>query len=119
MGLLQTRVVDVVTEADGSFTGYTDLVKGRLIKVQYVKTDFADGVDFTITGEDTGQNIWVEINVNAAVTKYLQAQVYDGDSGAAIVGASAPIWLNNERIKVVIASGGNAKIGQFVFSVES
>ena len=39
------------------------------VVIQYVKTDYTDGVDFTITTETTGQTLWTESNVNAAAVK--------------------------------------------------
>jgi hypothetical protein len=44
--------------------------------IQYVKTDYADGVDFTITAEATTETIWTESNVNAAVIKHPRAATH-------------------------------------------
>ena len=63
------ETVEITTVADGSVIGYSKPVNGRILSVQYVKTDFADGVDFAITSETTAQQIWTQDNVNAAALK--------------------------------------------------
>ena len=77
----------------------------------YTKTDFDNAVDFTITTEDTGQNVWVESNVTASATKAPSQDVHD------TVGVDTSvndfISLVNERLKIVVANGGNVKVGAF------
>lgn len=116
------HVVNVTTDGSGGAVVYSDrTLQGKVIRVVYTKDDFTNGVDFTITTEKSGQTIWKEIDVNAAKsvnpTQTLQDNVgadvtYDGTR---IV--HGPIFLANERIKVVIASGGAAKNGKFTFYV--
>lgn len=113
--------VTVTTAADGSATAYTPVVRGLLESIQYVKTDFADGVDFTITSETGGESLWTDTNVNAAEIVRPRAPLHD-QAGAALLYADAGEPLADKiaisgRIKIVIASGGNAKVGQFRFLV--
>jgi len=115
--------VAVETAADGSATVYSgQTFNGRLVAIVYTKDDFTDGVDFTITSEDSGQTLWTESNVNASAIKYPLtaahstagvAVTYDGTRPILV-----PIALTNERISVVIANGGNATSGDFYFVVE-
>ena len=65
----ERHVVSITTAADGSATGYTPVITGKISAIHYLKTDFADGVDFTVTSEATGESIWVETNVNAAAVR--------------------------------------------------
>lgn len=110
--------VTVTTAADGSATAYTPRLSGKLNAVHYVKTDFADGVDFTITSEATGQGIWTDTNVNASEIVQPRAPTHD-QAGAALLYASGGtavadrLALANDRVKIVIAQGGNAKSGTF------
>ena len=89
-----------------------------LSHIRYVATDFAAGVDFTITAEATGETLWTELNVNASVTKAPRQPSY-GTDGVASLYASAgtavqvPIPLANDRVKIVIAQGGSTKTGTF------
>jgi hypothetical protein len=110
--------VTVTTAADGSATAYTPRLSGKLQSIHYVKTDFADGVDFTITSEATGQSLWTDTNINAAEVVSPRAPTHD-QVGAALLYAAggtavaAEIPLGNDRVKIVIAAGGNAKVGTF------
>ena len=118
----ERHVVDVTTDGDGAAEVYTPHVTGRVLSIQYLKTDFIDGVDFTITGEESGQTIWTEANVNAAKTVAPRQATHSTAGVAALYAAGGAAVLDyvvvaNERIKVVIAAGGATKVGQFVILV--
>ncbi len=114
--------VDVTTESDGTATAYSDVVNGRIISIQYEKDDFADGVDFTITTETTGQNLWTDENVNASAQRAPRQPTHANDGSASLYAAGGePVEdyyaVDNERIKIVIAEGGNAKSGTFYITI--
>lgn len=116
-------IVPVITAADGSATAYSSRISGKVHSIHYLKTDFADGVDFTITAEATGEQIWVESNVNAATVRYPRAPTHSSAGVASLYAASgtavqAAPAVANDRIKIVIAQGGNAKSGAFHFLVD-
>src|SRR3990172_9999106 len=114
------ETVNVTTAADGSATDYTtNIVHGPIHSIQYIKdatTPFTDGVDFTITTEETLQNLWVELNVNAS-KKVCPRQATHDTAGVASLYAAAgepvetTIMAVRERIKIVLAAGGGSKIG--------
>lgn len=116
-------VVSVTTAADGSATAYSPFLSGCLSQISYLKTDFADGVDFTITAEATGQTLWTESDVNAAKHCFPRAPT-NSTAGVAALYASGGtavndrISLGRDRVKIVIASGGNAKTGAFHIVVD-
>lgn len=117
MSFIKTHSVTVTTDASGDATAYTDEVNGLISQIVYVKDDFATGVDFAITAERTGENIWTENDVNASVTKSPR-QATHSTSGAALLYASSGEPVDSEiaingRIKIVIANGGSAKSGTF------
>ena len=66
MGYAERHSVTLVTNSDGDVTGYTRVVSGRISVVIYDKDDYADGVDFVVTSDDTGQAIWSETDVNSS-----------------------------------------------------
>ena len=118
MGYVTRHVVAVTTAADGSATAYSPVTTGTISAIHYVKTDFANGVDFTITAEATGETIWTETNVDATASRAPRqathstagvAALYAGGGSAVL----APISIASDRVKIVIASGGNAKTGTF------
>ncbi|WP_448113071.1 hypothetical protein [Mesorhizobium amorphae] len=102
---------------------YSPFLSGRLAAIHYIKTDFADGVDFTITSEATGETLWTESDVNAAKVCRPRGATHS-NAGVAALYASAGtavndlIRLGRDRIKIAIAAGGNAKNGAFHIVVE-
>ena len=113
--------VPVTTAADGSATVYTPRLAGKLCQIEYVKdgsNGFANGVDFAITGEATGIGLWTESDVNASAVR-APRQATHSQVGAAALYASGgvavqdKIALASDRVKIVIAQGGNAKVGVF------
>lgn len=115
--------VSVTTAADGSATAYSPRISGKIHQIEYVKTDFADGVDFTVTGEATGVSLWAESNVNAAAVRAPRQAVHS-QAGAALLYAAGgtavtdPVALAGDRVKIVIAQGGNVKTGAFHILVD-
>ncbi len=108
--------VAITTAADGSATAYTPRLSGKVHSIQYVKTDFANGVGFTVTSEAAGESIWAEAAVNASAVRYPRAATHSQAGAAALyaTGGTAvqdKIGLGNDRVKIVVASGGNAKSG--------
>ncbi|TJV70334.1 MAG: hypothetical protein E5X76_20075 [Mesorhizobium sp.] len=108
--------VAITTAADGSATAYTPRLSGKVHSIQYVKTDFANGVGFTVTSEATGESIWAEAAVNASAVRYPRAPTHSQAGAAALYAAGGTavqdkIGLGNDRVKIVVAAGGNAKSG--------
>jgi hypothetical protein len=87
-----------------------------------VKTDFTDGVVFTITSEATGETIWTQTAVNASVT-VAPRQPTHTTAGVASLYAAAGVAVNDyvglatDRIKVAISSGGSTHTGTFYFLI--
>jgi hypothetical protein len=113
--------VAVTTDGSGNATVYSEAIDyGLLSQIRYVKTDFADGVDFTITAEATGETLWAESDVNASATRAPRQATHSTAGAASLYAATGTavqdkIAIAKDRIKIVIASGGNAKSGTFHF----
>ena len=108
--------VALTTNGSGAATGYTDCFSGVISAIRYVKTDFADGVTFAVTVEDTGETIWSEATVNASATRAPRQATHTTAGAASLYAAAgtavnAPIVVAFSRVKVVISSGGSAKTG--------
>ncbi|TGN90913.1 hypothetical protein EOW77_0003510 [Bradyrhizobium yuanmingense] len=115
---LRRHIVSVTTAADGSATAYSPFLSGYIHEIHYIKTDFADGVDFAITAEATGETIWTQSDVNAAAVKAPRQATHSNVGVAALFAAGGTavndrIALGRDRVKIVIAQGGNAKSGAF------
>lgn len=111
----------VTTSTGGAATVYLtpedEAVTGRLVNLIYTKNNFANGVDFTITAEDSGQTLWAESDVNASKT-VAPMQAAHSTAGVALTynstnAVTVPVWLAGDRIKVVVANGGNTTSGTF------
>lgn len=120
MSFVRRLTVQVTTAADGSVTAFSESIDcGLLSQIRYLKTDFADGSTL-ITSEATGETLWSESGVNASATR-APRQATHGTNGAAALYAAGgaavleKIALANDRIKIVISGGGNAKSGAFHF----
>jgi hypothetical protein len=112
----ERHAVSLTTNASGAATGYTDRVTGRVLAVVYTKADFANGVDFTITAEATAEPILTLTDQNASGVFYPRLGVH-GSTGAALLYAAGgtavcePVAVANDRVKVVVAQGGDTKTG--------
>lgn len=116
MSYVHREAIALTTDASGDCTAYSGTVTGRVLQLRYVKTDFANGVDFTVTSEATGETIWAESNVNADATRAPRQATHGTDGAAALfAGGGAAvndhIALANDRVKVVVAQGGNVTTG--------
>ena len=92
MSYAERHEVAVTTAADGTATVFTPVVTGKVSQIRYVKTDFTNGVDFTITSEATGETIWTQTNVDASVTVAPRQPVHDTAGAASLyAGAGEPV----------------------------
>lgn len=118
----------VTTDGSGDATAYlSPRTSGKIHSIQYVKdggaNPFANGVDFAITAEATGENVWTETDVNASAVRYPRAPTHSQAGVASLYAAAgtavqAPIAIASDRVKVVIAQGGANKVGKFHVMVE-
>ncbi len=115
--------VSLTTSSGGAVTKYTPYFSGYIDSIQYLKTDFADGVDFAITADVTGESILALTDQNTAVVKRPRAATHSVAGAAALYASAgaavnARIGLSRDRVKIVIAQGGNAKSGTVVVTVD-
>jgi hypothetical protein len=116
MGNKKRQSVTVTTATGGGATEYSAVVQGTIRAIKYTKdgtAPLASTADFTITTEETGQNLWVDLNVNATETVYPVVPANIASSGAASTLTEVPVYADYERVKIVVAQGGNTKIGTF------
>lgn len=116
--------VTVTTIADGSATAYSDVIDYAFLnQIRYAKAvsgNFSDGVGFTITLEGTGETLWAEATVNASATRAPRQPTHSTAGVASLFAAGGTavtdrIAIVSDRIKIVIASGGDTKTGTFHF----
>ena len=123
--------VTITVNASGDGTNYIDLTDvgsgGRILSIHYTvtaspylePTSPTNGFDFTITTETTLQNLWVETGITGAKTVAPRQATHNtiGVASNYSTSNSEPvedyIFATNERIKIVVASAGNATSGTF------
>lgn len=119
---IRKHLVTLISDGAQVGTAYSPYVSGYIESIQYIKTDYTNGVDFTITSEATGETIWTQVDVNAAVTVRPRSATHSTAGVAALyVAAGAAIndriALGRDRVKIVIAQAGATKTGAFAITV--
>lgn len=117
---IQRLPVTITTAVDGTGAGYVyPDAGGSVLAIRYVKTDYANGVDFVVTDETTGQAILTVADVNASASFYPRAQVHDVADGSVMTldgtrKATAPVPVGaGSKVKIAVAQGGDTKTGTF------
>lgn len=123
MANVRREVVNLTTDGAGDAVGYTQQLSGKVHQIAYVKNDFANGVDFAVTTEETGLNIWTEANVNASALRAPRQPTHGQDGTASLFASGGEpvedkIAVADERIKVVVAQGGAGKSGKVILYIE-
>lgn len=113
--------VTVTTDGSGNAVAFSPRIAGEIHSVQYVKdgsNGYVNGVDFTITAETTGENIWTQADVNGSAVVYPRAPTHSQAGAAALYAAGgtavmARVGVAGDRVKIALAQGGAAKVGVF------
>ena len=120
---LRRFVVPITVDASGDAEVYTPALYGHLVSLRYVKDDFANGVDFVCTLETAGETVWSEENVDASATRYPRAATHSTAGAASLYAAGGTvvngmIGIGGDRIKIVVASAGNATSGTIHVTID-
>lgn len=119
---VRRHTIDITTDGSGNATVYSPIVSGIIQQIAYVKdggaNPFANGVDFTITLEATGENVWTQADVNASAVVAPRQPTHSQAGVAALyaaggTGVFAAIGVSRDRVKFAIAQGGATKVGRF------
>lgn len=114
--------VTVTTDASGNAVAYSPRIAGEIHQIEYVKdpgaNPYANGVDFTITGEATGINLWTQADVNASAVVAPRQPTHSQAGVASLYAAAGTavqtrIAMAGDRVKISLAQGGNTKVGAF------
>src|SRR5688572_29633620 len=110
-----TGRVTITTDASGDATVYLgSVLRGYLVALFYRPGTLATGADLTITGETSGVPILSKSNLGTENSfLYPRALPTNANSLTGPLGTvpAERIPLVKERIKVVVAQGGNALTG--------
>jgi hypothetical protein len=105
----------ILTDTGGNATVYLgSKIRGYLVALNYLPGTLATGADLTVTAETSGAPILTKANLGTANSYlYPRALPTNANSLTGPLGTvpSELIPLVNERIKVVVAQGGNTLTG--------
>lgn len=113
----------MTVDAAGDGTFYSPPLYGEIVSLRYVKTDFADGIDFVCTLEATGETVWAEDTLNASATRYPRAATHTTAGAASLYAAAGTgvldrIAIGGDRLKVVVDGGGVSKTGTLHVTID-
>lgn len=115
--------IPITTDSSGDAIGYSPVFTGKISAIEYVKTDYADTVDFVVTNDGTGEAVWSQSNVTASTIVRPRAATH-GITGAASLYAAGgtavqdKIGVAHNRLKIVVDEGGATKTGNFYIVIE-
>jgi len=110
--------LDVTTNAGGAGTAVsTQRATGKAYAVQLVDGDFDNGVDVTLTVEQDGVSIPVLTKADFDTDQIVYPRVLEAlnTDGTALTTHTEPLAFGYP--KAVVAQGGNAKTGAFLFYI--
>jgi hypothetical protein len=110
------KALSLTTDGSGDASEYTGPLNGRLLGLHYVEDDtdaYAGTAELTVTKESTGEVILDGVVLSASISLYPVHGVHDQDG--ALIGDVYDFYrLTDDRLLIVIASGGDTKTGQFM-----
>ena len=118
--MLTQYTATITTNGSGAATVYLgDQVRGRIICFKYAPGTIDTGADLTITGETSAVAILTKADAGTATVWYYPLAIANQVSdGAASAISEVPVWVYVEKIKVVVAQGGDTKTGTITVWVE-
>lgn len=111
---LYHKVLSITVSAGGAGSDQTANVRGFFHSVRYIKTDYADGMDFTVTvvNSATTDTILTATDCNASAT--FAPRMDRHTTAGAAASANDQLIPFVGALKVTVASGGTSTSGKFV-----
>lgn len=120
MAYMEREQLTIITDASGDATSFTAVVNGFLRAISY-DGGFDATADLTITSDAHGQSLLTVTNQAASAITWHPRQATHDILGVASLYAAAgepvesDIPIAGDRIKVVVAQGGNVTTGILTF----
>lgn len=109
--------ITVLTDASGNATVYSDAFSGVVLGIKVTRGTLTSGaVDVTVTVDGTAQPVVTLTNIAADTWIYPRVPVQDEAGANALFAAGGtslrePVPVSADRLKFVVAQGGNALTG--------
>ena len=115
--------ITLVIAADGTATGYTDVVNGTITAVHYAHTDFFATATLDVTSEDTGVVLLAvpSFSFPTADTTFVPAMAgHRAADGVVMLAKDSQLqpFVVEERVKVAISLAQEAQVGTFTVIVD-
>lgn len=116
---MQKVTATITTDTGGAATVYLGTtLTGRVHAIKYTVGTLDSGTDLVITGETTGVAILTD-SPSTTEWYYPRAFANKVTDGAAFTDVTEDVRLYQERIKVVVAQGGNTLTGTITAYVDT
>lgn len=120
---MNKQIVSFTTAADGSATALGKVLNGKLYAIEYQPGTTDNGATITVTCEGVGTKpLLTKATAGTAVAWFyprdLVHAVADGAALTGTAGGDRTLPLLAGILKVVVASGGNAKSGKVIVYFE-
>jgi hypothetical protein len=122
MPYAERHVVPIETDGAGAATVYSPVISGRVMAVRYTKGNLATTAAITISAEATGEALCSEV-FTADTTRYPRVPTHTASGGVVLFGSTVtygvnePMVVAQDRLKVVVASGGASVAGSISFVI--
>ena len=117
--MIEKVTATITTDASGDATVYLgSKLRGRVHAIKYTAGTLDAGTDLVITGENTGVAILTD---SPAASEWFYPRAFPNKVTDGAVGTvqSEDVHVLNERIKVVVAQGGNVTSGSIAIFIDS
>jgi len=111
--MLFSNTATITTDASGDATVYCgSRIRGKVVAIQYAPGTLATGATLTITGETSGVPILTKASAGTSTVWFYPKNIaHKVSDGSEYTDMGACVAVCEERVKVVVASGGNTKTG--------
>jgi len=118
--MLNEYTTAIATDGSGAATVYLgSRIRGMILAIRYTPSAIATGATLTITADGSGQAVLTKANAGTSVAWYYPvAPANKVADGAASSLSEVPLWLYQDRLKLVVASGGATKAGSITLWVD-
>jgi len=118
--MIESVSATITTDSSGDATVYMgSRLRGRVHAIKYAPGTLDTGADLTITGDTTGVPILVKANAGTSTVWFYPRVIPSKNTdGNAFSDAIKDICVLNERIKVIVAQGGDTLTGTITAYVD-
>lgn len=118
--MLNEYTATITTDGSGDATVYLGSeIRGRILAIKYEPGTLDNGADLAFTGETSEQPVLTKANAGGSdVWYYPLAPANKMADGSASSLTEVELWLYKERLKLVVAQGGDTKEGTVTLWVD-